>query len=945
MGKYNKWLWLGGLAGSALTLILVIIMSTATVAAPVVGAVYAWQRITGLFDDQEWKNAVQRVSTFRLDSDRENLLLYKPLYINGQKVPDDHEAHWTNYGKIERTIYRPPDGRTVYVYDIGREALVGDLYMLLACKECAYAVLYSIEAPPNPDGSGEPMTPEQVGAYYTPDRFGSDLLETGRLAITEKYALNQSVRYITVAINNKSPGDTYFVQMIAHPPEGSPRSNALWSSKPQFDKQYRAIYEERIKSALVISGTNAPPISPGYAVGEKPLAPGRLRQGVDSASFGYYSAWADGISSSSGLPVSTVFTNHVPIYPVVGTGTSATAGTGLPSDAQAGYRKVYLGWQLPSSLVGTGRIGEIGINWLSGYPYARAVRVPAATGGGSGATIAIPAPNPPGSARKWKLYLLDSTAAGDKALLDELFAFSDPTAAPTLRDSDPELPAERLLKDFDNTSGGGSGSSVTLELADDDKRDVLVFVFEESSFTPQAALTPDVLAGLTDPNTPLCCYWPGQLPGLPVDWLSPAEIYLHEKLPPLPTKWPKDGSSAGYRGPRGGAFDIRYGSITAERIEEIISKKPFRGILPGGYSDPNGTPTPNRLTGKAAFFIEMGQKYGINPAYALAFGLKETELGTTGYHVYNGETGVWGYNLYGMTLHSNDEGIWEGKGKCIAGVSGRFCAYTKWEDSIEEFFILLKAYANGDILKRQGQYEGQNPCPCVTIDHILYWYAPVWENDTALYIDQVKEWITSWGANGDSGGGGGGNPLPPGVIPAISQYDCAQYDEDNPCVVWKNDVCGVASLTMVASWTAGREVRIAELLRVGANNGVSTSTGTSSWNYLDELKGQYNFTWRKVTYGSSGEYLAGIKEFVGQGQPVIANVVGAPYYYGHFFLVVDYDAAEDSFTVHDPANVRQPGNPPGIVQRWSANTLQQYLAGRVGSYYPAIIVSPAGPPA
>jgi hypothetical protein len=61
--------------------------------------------------------------------------------------------------------------------------------------------------------------------------------------------------------------------------------------------------------------------------------------------------------------------------------------------------------------------------------------------------------------------------------------------------------------------------------------------------------------------------------------------------------------------------------------------------------------------------------------------------------------------------------------------------------------------------------------------------------------------------------------------------------------------------------------------------------------------------------------------------------------------VVGYDQNEDSFIVHDPSNVRQPGNPPGIVQRWSSNTLQQYLAGRVGAYYPAIIVSPAGPPA
>ncbi|HEX2912250.1 MAG TPA: C39 family peptidase [Chloroflexia bacterium] len=854
---------LGGSLLAALSFLGVPLFTGAFMAAtPTAAASMIWDRVMGLFSDNGWKEKVQQVATFQIPptTERENLLLYKPLYVNGQKVADDDSAHWLNYGKADATIYRPPVGKSTYTFDIGREALVDELFMVMACKECGYQVITSQENPPDPANSSHRLTPDEVGAYYTPERNFPQLDNVQAWAIINDNKPHTSARYVTLLIDNRSP-DAYFVQLMAYPP--GQRSNALWSGQPQLDSRYRSIYE----GAIATAGGH-----PGAAV----LAPTNIRQ--DNQEYSYYAPLADGSDSPA-----------LPLYPVVGAN-PAQAGQGTAADTQAGYRKIYLGWQLHPYT--KGKADEIGLHWQ----------------------------NP--SARSYQLYFLNSQDAGDKAVINALFGNNSATQN-LLAGGEANLPANRLLKDF---SGPAASSSSTgpLGIGADDPRDFLLLVFEQSNFQATAGATP---TPTPDPAN-------GQPNALPAAWLNPAEIYLYEKLPPTPLKWPKAIVAVS-----AGAFDIRYGTITLDKIEQVIASQPWRGIASGGYQA-GEPPTPNKLTGKGQVFIDLGKKYGINPAYALAFALKETQLGTTGYHVYNADTGQWGYNLYGMTNHGAD-GIWAGVDRCIQNMNGRFCGYASWEDSIEEFFVLLKAYSDGQILTHDGVAPGQKACPCNTVDRILYWYAPVTENDTSLYINQVEGWITDWGATSPYGGLGSGPGGGSGPVPAINQYDCSQYNGTYPCNVWADSTCGPTSATMLIDWISGQNLRVADTLTYAAGNGVSPS-GTYGWAYLDSMKSIYGFTWRTVAFNSTADYLAGLKQLTGQGQPVIANVVGAPYYYGHFLVVVGYNPEDNTFTINDPADVRQAGNPPGVIQKWPAPLLESYVAGRLGSGYPAIIISKAG---
>lgn len=867
-------------AGKLLVVLIIFLLGAAVIALPGAAASYVWDRVAGIFgNDPEWKSAVRLVASYQLPRDQENLLLYRPLWVDcpGQatgsslsvseckQVSSEHIAHWLNYEKLGSTVYRVPTGYHSYTFDIGREAQIGEIWLVMACKKCDVAVLTS---------SGDNLSGEIVAHYYSPDKPEIKNLATKparHAAANSVGGALEGARYITLVVNNQD-NDAYFAQLAAFPPGTSKRSNALWASLPQFDKNYRDIYSSPIAAALGQSGGSNSNILAAKA--------------VTDGSF-YYPI----INASPPLTQSqaALSPSYLPIYPVVGN--PARAGTGTASDLAFSSRKVYLSARLSEYTIG--KLDEVSLSWLTSYP---ALVV----------SPTLPVSAPP-FAKKWQLYLLNSKDAADNTLLESLFNSNSSSGSGEI-----SLPFERLLREYTDRTTSATITTDKLNLSPDDKRDTLVFVFEESSFALEAAI-------------PLL---PGQLAGLPPNWLALANISVYELPPPTPVKWPPTASS--YASTVGGRYDLRAGSISAEKIDEVISRYKWRGILPGGYPG-NENPQPNKLSGKGAFFVEMGQKYKINPAYALAFAIKETSLGTTGFHVYNALEGKWGYNLYGIT-----GGGWLAD-KCIAGYNGRFCGYRNWEDSIEEYFALLaEGYVGGQlsVAKQDGTGKGQLACPCTTIDRILPWYAPYFENDTDLYIQQIKNWIDEWGAAGSDGiAGGSGGP-----VPAINQMDPAQYNSDYPVNPWGNSTCGVASAAMVLG-SFGYDFRVVDLLQVAARRGdVSIADGTIRWDYLTDpqLGGRYGFSYRSFTAGSAGEYLQQFRELTGKGQPVIANVFDNYYYAGHFFVVVGYDGTTDTFQVNDP--IARPVSGQGVIQQWSAARLGNIL--RMG--YPAIVITRSG---
>jgi hypothetical protein len=1229
-------------------------MGGAIFALPVAVASKTWEVVLSLFEDQDWKNAVLKARAYQIPTDRENLLLYKPIYYNGKLVSDDDYVHWLNYGKMNDTVYKPPKGKQVYVFDIGRNALVEDIFMVMACKKCSVTIQIAPDKPLHPNTKKE-MTSQEVADYFVTNWGGSDVME--RLAAANSVSGGKvSGRYIALFTNNDED-DFYFFQLLAFPP--GLRSNALYAGTVEADKIYQTVYAAKLSETL-----KQPDILAKKPVNER---------GKES----YFVTAADGDPYT-----------HLPVYPVIGN--PPIAGLGVAGDALAGYKPFALSWELHPYSVG--KIDEIGINWLSQYgktkddggkasgwqrltgtgnlqmgevqiavrpsdgaafvfasekrdslsfaridsgtgtiggwseivksddslgqveqsravfakdgklfliwsenspsrsahycvippPHApqdfkaacsghgknltqelsgseyqqtfprtaitaaedgtvhlsiqvtqsklkmyqwnggrwqetkeyncqdNGLRVMTSGGNNSmlvcmtraeggvteygyairkgsswsnlealpekcsdfncalsvainpsgqavvvfarfgmqgalwNGTVWKPLPlnfvpnsdtndvrgvalntagnrfyltwagarskvqhssslggetwepaitvddlqnsqDPPASvdlaagvsndriytagrmgnrdagewrvyyssaklgviqsssggtltppaATKWRAYLLDGN--GDKMAIDAL-----------LNGTNLSLPEDKLLKTFDLVT-----TSVKLTLPPEDKRNTLVLIFDESNFK-------------TTSSVPITI--PGQLTGLPVDWLSPSEIYLYERPLAAPPNPPK---TIGYAGGRNGAgmFDIGSGKISAEKIDEILAKYPYRGIadgLPLNLANPprppgdTGTGTQNLLVGKGKFFVQMGQKYGINPAYALAFALKETSAATTGYAVFDSRISKWGYNIYNISVHENSGDLWA-TGKCQKPVgynpsnplSGdRFCNYASFEDSIEEYFILLSAYYDGRILKTDAPAQGyiwqnnvkvggpidyiKKACPCRTPLAVLEWYAPRFENDTELYAKQIQEWVAEWGAAGADGAG-------LSDVPAISQYDPKQYNSQFTYSVWSNSTCGPTSATMLFNWLNGTKLTVADVLVYASQGGSVTPGGTNNWNWLGAVKGVYGIDYEMKAFGSIKGYTDYVKEQLNLGNPVIINVVGSFYPSGHFMVAVGYNGQEDYYTINNPSNMGRDFVAPAGVQKWQATMLEDYLAGRVG--FPAILIKRGAVPA
>ena len=960
--KLASWVLLGtvvfGLATSMMGLLL---GAAATVLLPAAPFAAAWDRVTSLFSDNDWKQQVKAVSTYQFPTDHEDLLLYKSLWVDGKPVEVSDVAHWLNYGRLDKYLYKVLPGKHSIMVDIGRETPVSKFQVLLACKSCAFNSYYLPE--PLDEHTHQPIPTSTIAALYAPggSQFTvSDSSPKQRWATVSATGDDSNpqaplgARYFMFELDNGDV-DCYLSQILAFPI--GPRSNVLWAGQPTFDVRYRNLYDGRIVAGL----------GPTNPAGSDPFGQRFVHDETITPTLSYFHPLVDSNQHT-----------YTTIYPVVGPASDPQPGDGSCFDANTGYLPVYLEWKLPSEAVG--KLDNLELDWLVGSNYAGATAPFGGTAAGNSGANHAP------FSKGWSVYLFNSTKPSDANLLKTLFDPASPARSlPDIAVLTPYL-VKQLTAAIPNNGLSDSGE---FGLPKSDRHDTVVVAFTASSYraphpapvffpdpmpmpTPTPTPTPTPLPGATPGPTPtptgqlrdLCdpanasyvtpqnkpgppTAWPNQLSGLPVDWLSVAEVKGFEQKPPTPEVWPLEvtntGTSTGsaFIG-NGGAYDLRFGNCSAATIEGIIAQHPWHGIALGGGQA--GLPaSANKLSGLGTFFITMGQKYSLNPCYAVAWSLKETQLGTTGFHVYNASTGEWGYNLYGMT------GTGWVTGLCIPGMNGRFCGYRNWQDSIEDFFGLLsQGYVQGQssFVSHDGQGQGEKACPCATVERILPWYAPYFENDTDLYIHQVKSWISEWGAAAPAMANSSVGSITNtsgimGKVPYLSQLDRTQYDNDSQFVAYKQSTCGIASATMVIN-SLGFQLNIGSVLDTAVANGsISSSDGTLNWRYI--TSGQMQglgaaLDLHTFISDNTDDYLREFRTLTAQGEPVIANVLDSYYYAGHFFVVTGYDSSDDTYIVNDPYGRNLPGNPAGPPQKWPGARLGSIL--RLG--YPAIIITRIG---
>ncbi|MCS6842340.1 MAG: glucosaminidase domain-containing protein [Roseiflexus sp.] len=125
--------------------------------------------------------------------------------------------------------------------------------------------------------------------------------------------------------------------------------------------------------------------------------------------------------------------------------------------------------------------------------------------------------------------------------------------------------------------------------------------------------------------------------------------------------------------------------------------------------------------GTGATWVELGIRYGIDPAYALAFFIHESGAGTA--------PGWAGRKPDGSTTHNIGNIICAGYRTCY----GRFRDYASWEEGIEDWYRLIAV--------EYVQWRGIH-----TVEEIVPIYAPAVENNVPLYIDTVNRLVAEWRA-------------------------------------------------------------------------------------------------------------------------------------------------------------------------------------------------------
>jgi hypothetical protein len=142
-------------------------------------------------------------------------------------------------------------------------------------------------------------------------------------------------------------------------------------------------------------------------------------------------------------------------------------------------------------------------------------------------------------------------------------------------------------------------------------------------------------------------------------------------------------------------------TISIEDVEAVLRK----------YNSPAAG------TGRA--WVALGQQYGIDPAYALAFFIHESTAGTN--------PGWAGLKPGGGSTHNVGNIICAGYPTCY----GRFRDYASWDEGIEDWYKLIaREYIEG----RGAQ----------TVEQIVPIYAPAFENNVDAYVNAVVSMVDGW---------------------------------------------------------------------------------------------------------------------------------------------------------------------------------------------------------
>lgn len=142
-------------------------------------------------------------------------------------------------------------------------------------------------------------------------------------------------------------------------------------------------------------------------------------------------------------------------------------------------------------------------------------------------------------------------------------------------------------------------------------------------------------------------------------------------------------------------------SITPEQVDSVLAQ----------YGSP--------AAGTGRVWVELGQQYSIDPAYALAFFIHESSAGTN--------QGWAGIKPDGTTTHNIGNIICAGYATCF----GRFRDYNSWEEGIEDWYRLIQVeYIDG-----RGAH---------TVEQIVPIYAPSVENNVPAYVQAVTNLVNEW---------------------------------------------------------------------------------------------------------------------------------------------------------------------------------------------------------
>lgn len=187
---------------------------------------------------------------------------------------------------------------------------------------------------------------------------------------------------------------------------------------------------------------------------------------------------------------------------------------------------------------------------------------------------------------------------------------------------------------------------------------------------------------------------------------------------------------------RGGPGDTPLGRWVEARLNGYEGSEAMTGAVarPMGDYTVEGPPslTPQQIdailrsygspaTGTGNDWYNLGRKYGIDPAFAVAFFIHESGAGTNPNWA--------GLKPGGRTTHNVGNIICAGYPTCY----GRFRDYGSWAEGIEDWYRLISV----EYIQGRGTR---------TVAEIIPIYAPSFENDVQGYINVVQRLVDEWRA-------------------------------------------------------------------------------------------------------------------------------------------------------------------------------------------------------